>query len=981
MSGSKRTGHIYLGVIPMIRLRIIIIALLIFSSVVPGQDTLKVGKVLSSPFADVLVPVSVSSSISDIKSISLQFSYDEETVKFNHIPEEIKSGVTNFNLPDDDNLFVSCSGGLISLSWVTSSGATLDGKLFDLQFKDVNDFSEIRFVAASIKNMQGKKIALTLEHGSISKDASAAVKLFYPNGGELLEIVGLKTNITWTSVYMSNINLEISDDNGATWNEIVSNYPAINNSYEWEISSTINSTECKIKISDADSNSTASDESDDVFTINSTPTIELLTPLGGEELQVEGTKEIKWKSKNIENVKIEYCTNSKIAPPTWKTILETYPAVDSSYQWVIPNDTSSFCKIRISDVINSTTVLDTCNTAFRIHNQPINITANDTVNYRLDIIGKVMGFFFWWDDSTRYWRSEWPWTEVNGETIWAHDTLIVLGTASIYSGWITSLKYFSMTITYNPDVLTPVSLIPMYEEMKRLNYSYEDGVIHIVWSTGEPIDIHGKIFDLRFRYKNFEKPEDWSDTDDGDFLDESPADPDFPPDPRNFSNLKIDSVAAKDYHNHYLDLSDVNNGSLAIVDLPAIKILTPDKHDTLEVNDVTNTIKWESRKVGNVAINYSTNNGSDWTSIVNPLAASNGSYVWSLPDVSSENCQLRLNVPDSSTVGDTIKPFIITNAKSIDLKSPDGDEILKPGTRKNITWLCRNLDKITLEYRTIDTSDWKIIVDSISAKDYKYEWIIPAENSTTCKVRITDVADSTMQDSSLAVFTIDSSKTKISIGCVDVPSGDEVDIPVTSDKVNGAQFFLLSIKYDIAVLTLDDISSDSGIDDELFSYTDEGGVIRIRWFSYPPSDFEGKLFTMHFKFISSPVVTAIQFDVPSEVTDAFDEEMDIEFVDGGVGIVTEVEKNNIPDKYDLLQNYPNPFNPVTTIKYEIPKESRVVITIFNILGQQVTTLVNDVHKPGYYNAKWNANSYSSGIYFYSIVTDEFCMTKKMILLK
>ncbi len=964
----------------MIQFRIIIIIFFLLTLVVSGQDTIRVGRITASSMENVLVPVSVSSSIPNVKSISLQFSYDEKTVSFSHDPEEIKSGITNCTLPEDDNLFVSCSGGIISLSWVTSSGATLNGKLFDLQFLYKSQFSEIRFVAASIKNMQGKKITFVTEHGSISEDTSAAVKLVYPNGAELIEIVGPLTNITWTSVYISNINLEISDDNGVTWEEIVSDYPAIGNSYLWTVPSTINSTECKIRISDSDSTSSASDESDDVFTINSVPTIELLTPNGGEELQVAGAKLIKWKSKNIEEVKIEFCTNSTLTTPTWYTILDSTSAPDSCYRWVIPDNVSADCKIRVSDLANLTTVFDTSDAAFIIHNHPVNIGVNDTVDAHLDIIGKVFAFFYWWDDSTRYWRMELPWTEVNDEIIWAHDTLIVLGTSKIKTGWLTSLKYFEMTITYNPDVLTPVSLIPVYEEMRRLNYSYEDGVIHIVWSTGEPIDVHGKLFDLRFRYKEFDKPQEWVETDDVDtFTDENPSTPDFTIDPRNFSDLKIENVVAKDAFNHVIDVSDWNNGSLAISNSPAIRILSPRHGDTLETNDVTNNILWASRRVGNVSINYSTNSGTDWTSIVSSTPTSSGTWIWTLPDVNSNNCKLRINVADSSSVGDTTKSFTITNAKSVDLTTPDGDEILKTGTKKNITWCSRNIDKIILEYSISDTTGWTLIANSINAKDYKYEWLIPAENSTTCRVRIRDYADSTYQDSSLSVFTINSSKTKISISCVTIPGGSEVEIPVSSDRVNGATYFLLSITYDTAVMELDTILKSPVINDGLFNYVKDNGTVRIMWYSFSPVDFSGNLFTMHFKNYNG-AVSIVQFDNPNEVKDAFNELMDIEFVNGGVG-VTAVEPEKIPVKYDLLQNYPNPFNPVTTIRYDIPKESRVIITIYNILGQRITTLVDDIQRPGFYSAKWNAISFSSGIYFYSIVTDEFCLTKKMILLK
>ncbi|MCB0742626.1 MAG: T9SS type A sorting domain-containing protein [Ignavibacteriae bacterium] len=99
------------------------------------------------------------------------------------------------------------------------------------------------------------------------------------------------------------------------------------------------------------------------------------------------------------------------------------------------------------------------------------------------------------------------------------------------------------------------------------------------------------------------------------------------------------------------------------------------------------------------------------------------------------------------------------------------------------------------------------------------------------------------------------------------------------------------------------------------------------------------------------------------------------------------EENNIsPNKFVLEQNYPNPFNPITTIKYSIPsvaKEnfSSLKLTVYDILGREVKTLVNENKKPGTYEITFDASNLASGIYYYQIKTDSFIQTKKMILLK
>jgi hypothetical protein len=91
--------------------------------------------------------------------------------------------------------------------------------------------------------------------------------------------------------------------------------------------------------------------------------------------------------------------------------------------------------------------------------------------------------------------------------------------------------------------------------------------------------------------------------------------------------------------------------------------------------------------------------------------------------------------------------------------------------------------------------------------------------------------------------------------------------------------------------------------------------------------------------------------------------------------------NLAPTDYVLEQNYPNPFNPSTTIKFGLPEKSDVVITVYNSLGAEVATLVNEVREAGSYEIQFNADNFSSGIYYYKIVAGSFVETKKMILLK
>jgi hypothetical protein len=95
---------------------------------------------------------------------------------------------------------------------------------------------------------------------------------------------------------------------------------------------------------------------------------------------------------------------------------------------------------------------------------------------------------------------------------------------------------------------------------------------------------------------------------------------------------------------------------------------------------------------------------------------------------------------------------------------------------------------------------------------------------------------------------------------------------------------------------------------------------------------------------------------------------------------------SIPEKFELGQNFPNPFNPTTTISFGLPTEGKVRLKIFNIRGQLVKTLVDEIRQPGYHRAEWNGTDGSgtrvaSGVYFYRLKFDDYTETRKMIMLK
>ncbi len=108
--------------------------------------------------------------------------------------------------------------------------------------------------------------------------------------------------------------------------------------------------------------------------------------------------------------------------------------------------------------------------------------------------------------------------------------------------------------------------------------------------------------------------------------------------------------------------------------------------------------------------------------------------------------------------------------------------------------------------------------------------------------------------------------------------------------------------------------------------------------------------------------------------------------DMDIGFDTAVGDDILPETFDLAQNYPNPFNPSTSISYSVAQASNVQITIYNIMGQRVRTLIDNTKAPGRYTIQWNATNdaglrVSSGVYFYKMIAGDFVRTNKMLLMK
>jgi hypothetical protein len=138
------------------------------------------------------------------------------------------------------------------------------------------------------------------------------------------------------------------------------------------------------------------------------------------------------------------------------------------------------------------------------------------------------------------------------------------------------------------------------------------------------------------------------------------------------------------------------------------------------------------------------------------------------------------------------------------------------------------------------------------------------------------------------------------------------------------------------------------IEPHSYSFVDSTASVGTWWFRLKQIDFDG---TIHF----APEVM--------------------------VETATGVDGSSLPKVFALYQNYPNPFNPTTTLRYDVPRQSHVTLKVYNVLGQEVATLVNEQQVAGSYRIEWNATGFASGIYLCRLEAESFIGIRKMAVIK
>ncbi|MGL5889209.1 MAG: hypothetical protein ACRC3B_04955, partial [Bacteroidia bacterium] len=594
-----------------------------------------------------------------------------------------------------------------------------------------------------------------------------------PNGGEVWQ-VGNPTfqNITWAySGTTTQFRIEYSTDNGVNWNIITtvntSSSPA---SYLWQVPNTP-SNQCLVRISD-NSNLCRSDVSNSVFTIQApTPTITVQSPNSAVTWFIGQTYTISWTSQFVNDpfVSIEYSIDSG---STWLNIISAINITSGSFNWTVPNTPSTAAFVRVRSTANPSTIFDISNIDFNIAPPVPVITLaspnggenwNSCVNYTIS-----------WSSQFVTGNFQVDYSRDNGAT-WVNIT-ITSGSSfnwTVPNNIATSGQCLIRVVSVsNPTVLDVSNAVFTINQIAYVAITSPNG--GEVWQVGNPTfqnitwAYSGTTTQFRLEYST-DNGVNWN------FItvvntSSSPATYSWqvPNTPSNQCLVRVSD-------NSNLCRSDVSNNVFTIqAPTPTITVQSPNSAITWFIGQ-TYTISWTSQFVNDpfVAIDYSTDNGSTWTTILSSINTTIGSWNWTIPNTPSVVALVRVkSTANPTTIFDisNVTFTIATPVPTISLGSPNGGENWSSCVNYTISWSSQFVTgNFQVDYSRDNGATWvNITITSGSS----FNWTVPNNIATSgqCLIRVVSVSNPTVLDVSNAVFTIN----QIPYVVVSSPNGGEV---------------------------------------------------------------------------------------------------------------------------------------------------------------------------------------------------------------
>jgi hypothetical protein len=627
------------------------------------------------------------------------------------------------------------------VNWLLINGSAIA----DSGFCDWEIPVTISSTQCKVKITSANEEALTDLSDGVFTIFKPSLALISPNGNENWRC---KTEqvIKWTSENIENVKLEYTTNNGLTWLPITPSIPANTGSYKWTVPVTP-SNNCRVKITNV-INENNYDISNNTFVIYN-PTITLLSPNGGERWKVGTKKNITWEYSSVQNVKIEYSTNGGV---NWKVINANTSAAAQTYQWTVEDFPSTTCLVRISDITEAT-LGDTSNSVFTIYNPKITVTSPVKNDY--------------WRSGTRH-EITWTSNDVN--------SIKIEFTSDNGDSWdivenvlVASSGKYNWLVPYVPNSVSDSCRIRITDVNDPAVIGYSENTFTVYepnikvktpnggefWRIGTQQAITWKSNDItNVKIElSVNNGQEWET---------------IVPTISAALGSYLWTIPNRESQNCRIKISDVNEQQMSDISddnftiyASNIKVTSPTSSSNWRVGELE-TVTWTSNNVNKVKVEITTNDSTNWVQLITGLNASEGKYTLSVPNTPSNTCRIRVSDVSTSKVFGVSELFKIYNS-NITVLSPNGGENWRAGTKKTISWESTNIDNVTIDYTTNNGGTWNNIVSSVPAANKSYEWVIPADiSSSSCKIKISNSIAPNVYDVSNAVFSINRATIQIS---------------------------------------------------------------------------------------------------------------------------------------------------------------------------------------------------------------------------
>ena len=570
-------------------------------------------------------------------------------------------------------------------------------------------------------------------------EEAMVIRITSPNGGERVMFNGIGIHWEAENYREDEHNMvicEFSSDGGVTW-PVASEVPApLSRGMEGlYVSSDMLSNTCLVRV--RETTGQASDTSDAFFSVLALKTLTILAPNGGESLEMGAVQPITWDyTGEIYSVKIEYTTNGGIS---WN-VITNYAGNNGSYNWTVPSSPSTQCQIRISDA--DTAANDISDALFTI--SPVKSISLLTPNGgETPEAGSIQSITWNYTGTIPNVKLEYT---TNGGTSW---DIITASTANTGS--------YNWTVPNSPSTNC---LVKVSDAAGTANDSSNSvfsilaaRTITVLTPNGGETPEAGTIQSITWNYTGTIPNVKLEYTIDGgtswDIITASTANTGshnwtVPNSPSTNCLVKVSDAAGT--------ANDSSNAAFTIATLRTLTVTTPNGGQRWFIGS-TYAINWTSTgAINNVKIDYSSNSGSTWNTIVDSISNS-GSYNWTIPNTPAITCLVRVSDAAGPATDVSNAFFTIDVVPTITVTAPNGGQSWTQDTTQNITWTYTGtIANVAISYSTNNGSTWNAIQSS-TANTGSYSWVIPAVDSTTCLVKVSDTATSAT-DTSNSTFTL-----------------------------------------------------------------------------------------------------------------------------------------------------------------------------------------------------------------------------------